>query len=298
MDIFKASEKLSRLDLKFGFDNYYIDILWFRVMIQKKEWHISRHTHSSFEFHYVQAGKCRVILDDDEFIAQEGEFYIAVPGVYHEQIALGEEGYIEYSLNCDIKPNSQKQDTKTEIEYILYAFLETRCRVYKDCDGIIDTFSEALKEAFYERPGAYNYIKSLVIIILTKTARAVSWNKPFLLLDVPKKITKDDARYRLISKFIEDNVESPISTIDISKYMHLSDKQICRIVKNKTGTSTKELINSIKFNKAKELLKVTDLNQKEIANLLGFSSEYYFNQFFKNREGDTPGNFRLNTRNV
>ena len=84
MDIQKASDKLSQLNLKLDMDNFIIDILWFRVLKNKGVWCISRHTHSSYEFHLVASGGCKVILDGGEFIAREGEFYLTPPGVYHE----------------------------------------------------------------------------------------------------------------------------------------------------------------------------------------------------------------------
>ena len=61
--------------------------------------------------------------------------------------------------------------------------------------------------------------------------------------------------------------------------------------------TTKELIQEAKFSKAREiLLQRQDLSIREISEMLGFSSEYYFNQFFKRKEGYPPGIFRSNVQ--
>lgn len=63
---------------------------------------------------------------------------------------------------------------------------------------------------------------------------------------------KDDYRFSQITQYIQDNINSQIRTKDIAKYVHLSDKQISRIIKVKTGLSTKQYINQLRMEKAKK----------------------------------------------
>ena len=301
MDRNKASQKLSELALCIALEDYYLEILWFRAMTQEKEWKIKRHTHSSFEFHFVAEGKCQVVLDDKMFVAEKGQFYITAPGVYHEQVNEGTEGYTELSLNFElIAKENQKNDQERydEIIYILEGLEKIECMPYKDLFGGIEVFYEALKEAYEEKVGYYNYVKGLIMLILLKAARSVMASTEKWSDNVPKKRSYEDGRFKLVEHFIEDNISSPLSTLDIAAFMHLSDKQVSRIVRKKTGGSTKALINKMRLIKAKELLKNTTYSQKEIAGMLGFGSEYYFNQFFKKEEGDSPGSYRTNVGDV
>lgn len=296
MDIMKASNKLSQLELEFAMDNVTIEILWFRAMTNRDEWCITMHTHSSFEFHFVAAGKCKVILEDGEFEAKKGEIYLTAPGVYHEQCSIDETGYyVEYSMNCDF---SIIEDKNSEAQRMVNLLEKAKCKPFSDRFGILDYFNKALYEVENEEIGFYNNIKSIASMIIALAARTVNEDINIQEYSVPAKIKKDNYRFLQIKKYIEDNIGGHITTIDVANYMHLSDRQICRIVKEKTGESTKEFINSIKFAKAKKLLRETDLQIKEIANILGFSNEYYFNQFFKREEGYPPGVFRFNVKNV
>ncbi|ADD02960.1 transcriptional regulator, AraC family [Thermoanaerobacter mathranii subsp. mathranii str. A3] len=296
MNMSKASEKLSKLDLQISIDNFVINILWFRVMSLEGEWEISRHTHSSFEFHFVPVGSSLVILDDHEFIIREGEFYVTAPGLYHEQRSAGER-YIEYSINCDF----EKADDSVffEGDVILEVLNSSKCGPVKDHYGSMKYFELALKEAYHQEIGFYNNIKSLAIMIIIMAVRAIVFeNSTSYFYSVPKKLEETDYRFNLIKKFIEDNITSDLRVNDIANYMHLSSKQINRIIKEKTGKSTKEFINFIKLQEAKRLLKNTNISIKEIANSLGFSSEYYFNQFFKREEGFPPGIYRNSIKKI
>lgn len=293
-NLVKASRKLSELDLSFVIDNLSVEVLWFRVMINTKDWFIKRHTHSTFEFHFIASGSCQVHLDDDQFQVGAGEFYLTAPGVYHEQSGTGRDGLIEYSINCNLKP---LDDTQSEIHQILKILKDSPCKKLPDRYGLITLFNQALEEAYSQNIGFYNNIKSLVVMIIIAATRAIAGDiTPEYA--VPLKNQKDDYRLAQITKFITDNIESPISTKDIAKHVFLSEKQLCRIIREHKGVSTKDLILQYKLDKAKELLLQTDLSIKQIAERLGFSSEYYFHQFFKREEGYPPGVYRHNVLDV
>jgi AraC-like DNA-binding protein len=291
MDIVKASQNLSRLDLQTTLDNLMINILWFRTSRLDYQKDIKRHKHSSYEFHFIIEGKCVVVLDDGEFEAKAGEFYLTGPGVYHEQRCLEGDYSLEYALNCDI---NIAEDISVEGNYILELFKNKPCQSFKDIHGCTDYFKKALEEAYFERFGFYNNIKNLACMIITTAARNMS--EMDKIDHKVSLITKgQDYRFMEIQKYIEDNASMQITTEDIGKYMCLSSKQVRRIIKSSLGVTTKELIINIKMQKSKELLKNTKLSIKEIAEQLGFSSEYYFSQFFKRIESWSPSEFRKNS---
>jgi AraC-like DNA-binding protein len=300
MDVLKASERLSRIDLWLDIDNLKVNILWFRVMVMvHSDWLINRHTHSSYEFHFVSKGACRVRLDDDEFIAHAGEFYLTAPYVYHEQSGVDGEAYTEYSINCEI---ASLPCTSTEGDSLLSILNESGCRAVSDIYGGIRYFGEALEEADKQTIFYYNKIKSFAILVLTSAARAICDTQKTSIdvnnrkYNIPLKKTGNDFRFAEIEKFISDNILARITVSDLFNLMYLSTKQINRIIKQSTGISAKKYINLQKLKKAKSLLKDSGYSIKQISELLGFTSEYYFNQFFKREEGYPPGMFRANVR--
>lgn len=300
MDVLKASDKLSRIDLSLNIDGLKVNILWFRVMEQTHvQWLINRHTHSSYEFHFVESGACRVQLDNYEYTAQAGEFYLTAPHVYHQQSGLGDDIYIEYCINCEIPPLSS---TCTEGDILFAVFDDEFHAAVKDRYGATKYFSEALREADNQDIGYYNNIKSLAVLILTNAARAICYTQEASTdnynwkYSIPLKKTDNDYRFAEIEKFISDNIFTPITVGDLFNHLYLSTKQINRIIRQSTGMSAKKYINTKKLGKAKALLKDSDHSIKQISELLGFTSEYYFHQFFKREEGFPPGIYRTNVR--
>jgi AraC-like DNA-binding protein len=292
LDIRVASEMLSKLSLKIPMDNYFVEVKHFRVSDMPEVSPIKRHTHSSFEYHMIKSGRCRVHLDGSIFEIDAGDFYITAPGVYHEQVALSPGGYIEYSLNCEIKI---LEPGNSETDNIVKLLTKTECKSIKDTHNLIKLFEQALYEAYHKNIGFYGSIKNLVRTIIISSARAVSCNS-LTQIEVPSIYKDNDFRLIQIERFIQDNISISLTTEDISRYMCLGNKQICRIIKEKTGMGTKDLILSLKLQKAKRLLEDTDYSIKNISQFIGFENEIYFNQLFKRKEGLTPGNYRENSR--
>ncbi|HHW47921.1 MAG TPA: AraC family transcriptional regulator [Clostridiaceae bacterium] len=290
-DITKASDRLSELDLKIISGSFDINVLWYRVMQCNNDHIIERHTHSTIEFHFVYSGSCRVVLDNESFFAREGEFYITAPGIYHRQEI--NKGYVEFSLNCEL---NTADDQDYEGMYVIDTLKNVRCRPYKDVTGATQIFMKVLEEAFNQNIGFYNNICSLTVMLIMAAVRAINGPSP-AKCPAPVKQKKNAYRFSQIQDYIRNNISLPISTTDISRYMFLGEKQVSRIIKEATGKTTKELIQEYKFQEAKTMLiERQDLTIKQIAEKLGFSSQYYFNQFFKRKEGYPPGIFRKNTR--
>lgn len=293
--LFQASQKLTSLNLIFDLGDFQINLHWFRVMFQRKEeWMIYRHKHSSYEFHLVAQGGSMVTTDDGVFIVKEGQFFITPPCVYHSQQNLLNKGYVEYCLNCSIE-ESKETINLTEEFNLVNILKQVKSCAYNDTNDVIGLFELALKESMEEQIGYYNVIKSIVIKIFIESARIIN-KKSHIAYHTPHKVKKNDERFKTIEQYIKNNISNIKTTKDVAKYLYLSEKQICRIVKEKKGLSTKQLICKIKLEKAKELLKETNYSIKDIADMLGFSSQFYFNEFFKRYETFPPSSYRKNLK--
>ncbi|WP_442587645.1 helix-turn-helix domain-containing protein [Pedobacter sp. AW31-3R] len=66
-----------------------------------------------------------------------------------------------------------------------------------------------------------------------------------------------------------------------------------KVLKEATGTTTKQIINHRICQEAKIMLKHTDWNVQEIAYVLGFDDAAQFSNFFKKQTSFSPSSFRL-----
>lgn len=305
-DIRKASQELEDLDLKFRLGSADIEVQWFRVMQTDPGWHIYRHVHSFYEFHFMYSGTCRVQLDTGRFTAGPGEFYVCAPGVYHDQSGSGNEGIVEYCLSCSISPGavfgmadrrdagvkkSGGREDASETDVVLGILRDSPCRAYAGADAVMKLFESALEEAYCKNVGYFSQIVGITSRIILTAARLMAGQKD-VGYAVPLKSANGDSRFYQLNKFIEDNISQPVDVGQLSDFMHLSTRQVSRIIACNTGLSAKEFIIREKVGKAVEMLNSTDLAIREISARLGFSSEYYFSQFFKRMMGVSPSSLR------
>lgn len=94
---------------------------------------------------------------------------------------------------------------------------------------------------------------------------------------------------RALHRMTEDTA---VSLRDIVQDLHVSEAYFCRIFKEYTGFRPFEYINLLKIQKAKELLKNSDLDIREIAAQAGYESHSYFSMLFKRCTGMTPTDYR------
>jgi AraC-like DNA-binding protein len=293
--LIKASQRLSELELKVAIDGWSVDVYWFRAMMKEKDWSIRRHTHGTFEFHFAAKGDCVLALDGESYPVPEGSFYVTAPDVHHEQRRGASEEFVEYSLNCDLRPLSPEAAKRKEgVAALRDAFLRAACLPRPDSNGAISLFTDALREADRRLPGYEIELRSIILRILVACARGLGLGE-----DAEDEASEDDGsegRMARIASFVEDNIAQRLSPADIAAHMNLSEKQVGRIVARHKGFSTQKFITRTKLKHAKRLLVETDLAVKEIAERLGFSSEYYFNSVFRLHEGYPPGVFRESMR--
>lgn len=304
MDLAAASNRLDQIELRFPLGGAAVQVLWFRQMVQTGHWQIGRHSHSSFEFHFVAQGTCRVTLDDGGFAARAGELYLTAPRVFHEQSSFGEAGYTEYSICVDFPafPRAPESGAATEAAALCRVFLQAGCSPVPAADGI-RCFHEALCEAYGQPLGFYSRIQGLAAELLVGAARALEDAAPERpgriaapRYDVPLKPAGNDRRFAEIRRFVNENIGSRLHENDICNHVYLSGRQIGRIVRQYTGKTTRGYISSVRLDRAKQLLRESTESLGGIAAELGFSNEYYFNRFFKREEGYPPGVYRKNVR--
>lgn len=92
-----------------------------------------------------------------------------------------------------------------------------------------------------------------------------------------------------VLKSIENHLSNESFGVEIlSRETGVSERQLQRKIKSLTNKSPNQLINSIRLNKAKELLMLQQYTVSEIAFMTGFSSPSYFSKCFKKEYGISP----------
>ncbi len=92
--------------------------------------------------------------------------------------------------------------------------------------------------------------------------------------------------------FIESNFTDEVAIHNFIEGLFMSQSWFRARFRKTYGISPMHYRQKLVFEKAQQLLELTALPIKEIASQLGFDSQNYFSRAFKNRCGQSPGNYR------
>jgi AraC-like DNA-binding protein len=107
-------------------------------------------------------------------------------------------------------------------------------------------------------------------------------------------VTHDrDADVHRVKAYVEQHYNNPdISTTNMQEELGIPSFLIYNLIKQEYGQSFKQLINTIRIEEAKRLLRESDLRVIDISYKVGFNDTSYFNKIFRQREGMSPTEYR------
>ena len=106
---------------------------------------------------------------------------------------------------------------------------------------------------------------------------------------------KEESTVDIIKKvriYVEQNYAKDLILDDVSKEMQISPYYFSKLFKKKTGNTFIEYLTSVRMEKAKELLRNSDMSMKEICVEVGYADANYFSRTFKKNVGVTPSEYK------
>lgn len=227
-----------------------------------------KHHHTDYEVHIIKRGYQNYEVDGEPIRICGGELLLIPPGVRH-MARSGAEGTEKFALTF-------RADERVGVFYGPVPEV-----VLQNLEFII---SEVSRYCVLSEPLIANRIFESAVIILREAG--MRQEQVYAEGDVT------DGRLMLARQYIEDNIDGSPTVGEIADYCHLGNKQLTRIFISELGITPLEYINRAREERIKQLLSDTELPIGEISRIMSFSSEYYFNSFFKRRVGMPPGEYR------
>ena len=104
--------------------------------------------------------------------------------------------------------------------------------------------------------------------------------------------SRTQATYEEFLTLVAENFATQKSVVFYAEKLYLTPKYLTTLVKNISGRTATEWIDSFVILEAKNLLKYSNLSVKEIGFRLNFRSIPSFHKFFKKNTGMTPSEYR------
>ena len=116
------------------------------------------------------------------------------------------------------------------------------------------------------------------------------------IITMAQKYLKDYNKFGLyglrVYKYVEDNYDRNLKLEDVASYFHLNKCYFCSVLKKELGKTFSQIVNEVRIEKSKELLRETSLSTLSIALSVGFNNQNYFNMTFKKLTGVTSLQYR------
>lgn len=97
---------------------------------------------------------------------------------------------------------------------------------------------------------------------------------------------------RQVAAFLHEHYDRPLRVADIAASVNLHPVYLQRIFKRQTGRSVMAYLTAFRMEKAKMLLRQTDIPVADIADYVGIGSRQYFHDLFRRHTGVTPAAWR------
>jgi len=218
------------------------------------------------------------------------------------KLQSGEESGLPLIINKRLNEYLYSLDKEAMKEYVIGILDDTRARLDYDRAQLIAIelllnltamYSELTHdhEWLYERKKElYDQIKELETLDDMKLWFIEVYEE--LISKLRSGYSSDQGAIPKVIAYIDQNYAQELSLQILSQYVHLSKNYLANLFKKETGEGVIDYINKVRLERAKALLRSTDLKSSEICSMVGVLDSKYFSKLFKKLEGMTPSEYR------
>ena len=271
------------------------------ITIQKAvvEDHRPKHFHDFIEIAYIASGSGSHTVNDQEFRIAKGDLFILGKNTVHEFQADRETELLVY--NCIFQPDFIEGSLGSDDEFVqlIYRYLIQSAGNFDSRNGYLKltgTPSQEIEQIFeemfeeYEKReiGYIHLIRSDLVKLMIRVFRQQGKLSP----DSQGPSALNRLMVQNTIEYMEEHYAGEIQVGDLASKYYLSPSYFSRIFKDVTGTTLVAMLQSIRIQKACELLKSTSRSVTEIAYDVGYQDMKYFYGLFRKQKGTSPKQYK------
>ncbi|OGO80701.1 MAG: hypothetical protein A2Y21_05710, partial [Clostridiales bacterium GWC2_40_7] len=228
-----------------------------------------------FELICIVGGESRITIDSTLYICSAGDAVLIPPFTMHKIQTPASNPHENYWIHFDLNPFHMQKNFITAI------LGDTGNKLHPGLTKELLALYQLLENEYQcERSGRMHFVSSILVQIIIEVLRLK--NSPSLTKNTIISMHPSEAEIvRKSLDFIQDNLLSPIVLANIANYLHISESYLFKSFSVIMQMPPNQFIQFVKMKKAEQLLKSTHHSIKEISEMLGFSSPYYFSNVYK-----------------
>ena len=204
----------------------------------------------------------------------------------------------EKKIICYLK-HSQKKQFFSEFHQLLKHFEHSCCTQYQLQQNILriaylcKTYAMAGTEF---DPDTASYIIDTIAISKDYTVLEYNLTQFFRYYfeqnTCSNKFQARKETVKAIQNYVDEHYCEQVSLNDISEFLNLQPTYLSKVFKNAIGQTPIQYLSYLRIEKAKELPKNPENRIKDIADMCGYSDQFYFSKVFKDSTGIPPTKYQ------
>ena len=237
-------------------------------------WDCDVHKFEQNKFYFIIDGECSITINGKTYDARAGQWFFIPSGTFHSYHNIHGCSFEKYWMHFDLYPTSARFEM-LELPYCV--------DVPKD-SAVYNLFSQATDAMNSNSLTARIQLKTCLLTLISE----------YISLVHPDGVAVETTGSRIdeILRYINSNLDKPLSIHMIADHFHLNPTHFIRYFKSKTGQTPAEYIRIRKMETAKRLLESTDMYVSDIMEIIGFTDESQFSKRFKKYYAHSPRNYR------
>jgi AraC-like DNA-binding protein len=246
------------------------------------------HRHDHFALFFVTGGDGHHVIDFKDYQLKANRIFLMAPGQIHAWKSLiGVKGFVLLFTKDFFSLTLQYRELRTHLFFnLIYqqAFLDLN---KADAESLREVLKRIEEEYVGNQSYGQNIIRSYINILLFRLKRAYEISLPKM-----KEQNILDVKLREFEVLVNRHFKTMHSVAAYAGILHITPNYLNAVCTKRKGKPAGEIIRERVMLEAKRLLTHSEGTIGQIAYELNFEDNSYFGRFFKKYAGQTPAEFR------
>lgn len=262
-----------------------LEVLWLSRYDYKPGWSTYMHEHDYCQLIYTLSGDGIFYYENARYEMKAGCNFLIRAGETHSLV------------------NSGTHTLKT-LDIKFYLFEQ---KLLEQLDGMAPHLCMISRETeiYWEKIKAESQTKSVfykdvvrlnMTLLLLHFFRTVNPEAYMEAQAVPENPPDEKGFMQVFMRFIQQNYQKDLNLDMIANSLGYNKSYLCQIFRNYYDSTPMRFLYDLRIRIAKKLIRTTDYDLKQIAQMTGFKSIHHFSRTFSNIAGVSPGTYRDHER--
>lgn len=203
-----------------------------------------------------------------------GSYFLAEAGLLNGQVATTHWYYFD-----------QFENQYPHVQLKRERFITKSGNIY--CTGSVNSVRDVMLHIIQQ-----HYDEQVANLVSSHFTHELKLSYTTTFLNTPGYHFHDDELIISIQEHLHRTFNTDLEINRLGERFDLSQRTLNRRFKKATGLSPVQYLQQIRLDKAKELLKTTNLSISEVADRVGYSDNAYFSALFRRLVSLSPGEYR------